>query len=139
MLYVHILLDLIQESFDKRKTSRATAQVPKRLMHRWLREADNKSLQHHISRALATVGISRKEFTLRLRRVQPEIPDDELFSMYNKAFGTPGDLVPKLKFVQEILRRYKAITTKKVRGNLRLFDHVIFEYSSFLIGTFMLA
>ena len=96
--------------------SRATIQVPKRINQRWLRErrligreAHSRHYQYPISRSLATVGISREEFALRWRRVQPEIPDDELFSMFNKAFGTPYNRKPKLKFVQEILRRYKAI------------------------------
>ena len=109
MLYNHIPLDPIQEGFGKRKVSRATVQVPKRIKRRWFKEADNKSVQHRISGALETVGISRKEFYLCWKKVKPKIPDDELFSLLNKAFGTPRDHAAKDKFVRDVWRRYKAM------------------------------
>ena len=41
--------------------------------------------------------------------VQPMISDDELFCLFEKAFGSHGSLDGKVDFVKDILRRYKAM------------------------------
>ena len=44
--------------------------------------------------------------------VRPEIPDEELFCLFNKAFGRRDNLAGKVDFVRDVLRRYKVMGEK---------------------------
>ena len=41
--------------------------------------------------------------------VQPMISDDELFCLFEKAFGPHDNIAAKELFIKDILRRYKAM------------------------------
>ena len=54
--------------------------------------------------------VSSKEFKKCWKMVQPTIPDEELFYLFEKAFDVPGNnLDGKVNFINDILRRYKAM------------------------------
>ena len=53
--------------------------------------------------------VSAKEFKKYRRMVQPMISDEELFCLFEKAFGPHGKLDDKVDFIKDILRRYKAM------------------------------
>ena len=41
--------------------------------------------------------------------VRSSIPNEELFYLFNNAFGAKNNLSRKLDFIKDILRRYKAM------------------------------
>ena len=53
--------------------------------------------------------VSLKQFRKCWKKVQPMIPDEELFCLFEKAFDVPGNLGSKLDFIKDILQRYKAM------------------------------
>ena len=53
--------------------------------------------------------VSSKEFKKSWKMVQPVISDEELFCLFEKAFGPHRNLDGKVDFMKDILRRYKAM------------------------------
>ena len=82
--------------------------VPTRIKQIW-RNCHGSSGQFHITKALSTAKVSSKEFRKCWKMVQPMISDEELFCLFDKAFGPHDNLDDKMDFVKDILRRYKAM------------------------------
>ena len=51
--------------------------------------------------------VSSKEFRKSWKMVKRLISDEELFCLFEKAFGQHGNLDGKVDFIKDILRRYK--------------------------------
>ena len=54
-------------------------------------------------------NISSEEFQKYWRVVEKMIPDEELLCMFEKASSTHDNLAGKVDFINNILRRYKAM------------------------------
>ena len=53
--------------------------------------------------------VSAKNFKKCWQKVQTVISHEEIFCLFEKAFGVPGNLGDKVDFIKDILRRYKAM------------------------------
>ena len=83
--------------------------MPKRIRERWCASRGNSinSYSYTIHNALRDCDpkVSREEFKACWKRVQPTIPEEDLFRMFKKAFGSHH----KVDFINDILRRYQDI------------------------------
>ena len=96
---------LIRNHIQKTK-SRTEISVPTRIRERWC-EIHGDGFEFDISKALSKAKVSPEEFKKRWRKVQPTIPEEELFRLFEKAFDSRNNLLGRVDFINDILRRYQ--------------------------------
>ena len=80
--------------------------VPARIRERWCKIRPN-GFDFHITKALSKAKVSSEKFKMYWRRVQPTIPQEDLFRLFEKAFGPGRNVFSKVDFINDILRRYQ--------------------------------
>ena len=88
------------------KTRNITISVPKRIKERWCKTHCN-NLQFRLNKSLSEAKVSAKEFKRCWKMVQPTIPEDEIFCLFEKTFGSGNNRRGKIDFINYILRRYQ--------------------------------
>ena len=83
-----------------------TIRVPSRIKERW-RKTHHNCGEFNITKALSEAKVSPKEFKKCWKRVHPMIPEEELFRLCEKAFGSGHNLCAKVDFIKDIVRRYQ--------------------------------
>ena len=116
-----ILPNHTQKPFEQR------INIPVRVRQRWLANVGT-CFFYRIRTACIAVYINPEDLKEYWRLVEPSIPDEELFSLLEKAFGTHRCLASKVGFVKEVVRRYKAMGAP-----VRLFGVPIFCLSVCLL------
>ena len=95
----------IQESSNE--DTKTCVCVPKRIKERWCK-SHGTGCTFVITKALSMAKVSLKQFRKCWKMVQPMIPDEDLFCLFEKAFDVYGTLGDKVDFIKDVLRRYKA-------------------------------
>ena len=103
-LHIHDTL-----SYHIQKTRCITINVPTRIKERWRRTRPGNVFQFLISTALSEAKVSAEKFKTCWKRVQPTIPEEELFRLFEKTFGSGDNVHRKVDFINDILRRYQDI------------------------------
>ena len=96
----------IQESSNE--DTKTCICVPTRIKERWCK-SHGTAYQFIVTKVLSIAKVSSKEFKTCWRMVKAVISDKELFCLFEKAFGVSGNLDGKVDFINDILRRYKAM------------------------------
>ena len=77
--------------------------VPARIRERWCKMHIKALNGFQVYKALSEAKVSSEEFKMYWKRVQPTIPEEDLFRLFKQAFG----LHHKADFINDILRRYQ--------------------------------
>ena len=105
---LHTLNDHIQNTGRIRTVveSRTRIYVPTRIKERWYSTHGN-SIVFLIGTALSKANVNAEEFKKCWRTVQPTIPEEELFRLFDETFGSGNDVHLRVDFIKDILRRYQ--------------------------------
>ena len=79
--------------------------LPTRISQRWCK-SNYTGLRFYIAKALVIANISWEEFKKSWRLVHPMIPEEELFCLFKKAFGSRNNVPGRVAFIKDIMRRY---------------------------------
>ena len=90
---------------QKTRRTRTRIKVPVRIGERWRSTRPGNSFQFTITKALEEVKVSVEEWKACWKRVQPTIPEEELFRLFEKTFGSDHNLSSKVDFIKDIVRR----------------------------------
>ena len=83
-----------------------TISVPTRIKERWYKIHGN-GYQFLITKALSEAKLSPKAFKKCWKKVRPMIPEEDLFRLFDKTFGSRNNLLGRVDFINDILRRYQ--------------------------------
>ena len=83
--------------------------VPRRIQSRWFKFQGSTTNKLGITTALQRSNISAQDFKKCWIAVRGNIPDKDLYSLFVKAFGVRHNVAGRVYFVEDILRRYKAM------------------------------
>ena len=82
--------------------------LPRRIGQKWSK-AYGTTKEFGLTRALKRSNITAQEFKKCWALVRDHIPDKELYSLFVKAFGVRHNIAGRVYFVEDILRRHKAM------------------------------
>ena len=105
-VFLNISLNRIQES---NITCDITMLVPSCIRERCCKKHSEKSPSFTITSALRRSKVRAFDFKKYWRMVQTRTPDDELVELLKNVTGAHSSLSGKVNFIQDILRRYKAM------------------------------
>ena len=88
---------------------RMHVRIPARLQKRWREIYRNGCLEFDITSALLNASVRRDVFEHAWKVTEPNIPDDELFGLFKKAFGARSSLASKLDFIKDIMGRHVCV------------------------------
>ena len=86
-----------------------------RIKERWRSTRPNSGTQFLINTALAEAKVSAEKFKKCWQTVQPTIPEEDLFRLFDKTFGSDDNLRGKVDFIEDILQRHDINITRRYR------------------------
>ena len=110
----------------KRKRSRVTREsrinVPERISKRWLNS--HSGTEYRLGSACSQANVNSEKFKECWKTVQPTLSEEDLFGLFDAAFGSPGrcrksNVERKVKFIKHILGLHPGTrTVERVRINV---------------------
>ena len=83
--------------------------MPTRIEDRWFDSHGVQRACYKIKKSLRRLNVTAQEFKKSWTIVRSSIPDEELFYLFDNAFGAKNSVFSKMDFIKDILRRYKAM------------------------------
>ena len=81
--------------------------VPKRIRERWLKT--HRGTEFRVGTAFSEANISSEKFRKCWKTVQPTMSEDDLFCLFDEAFGSDNDVHRKVKFINCILQLHQGM------------------------------
>ena len=90
-----------------------SVKVPARIKERWHSTRPNNGAQFLINTALSEAKVSAEKFKKCWQTVRPTIPEEDLFRLFDKTFGSDDNLRGKVDFIEDILQRHDKNITRR--------------------------
>ena len=103
--FINCILQLHQ-GMQETVVSRTRIYVPKRIRERWCSYPCGNNVEFLIGTALSQTNVGAEKFKKCWKTVQPTIPEEELFRLFDKTFGSVDNLRGKVDFIKDILQRH---------------------------------